>query len=1209
MSSPKEKRSPVIRFLEAFLQEENIKWILGLGVCILLGSSIRLVTMHWHECTPVWKYLILTAYTGAIYLLGQLSYHRLGLRKTGTVLMALTVLLIPLSFLALHWIRPQGETEVFDWLRSSGLTLAMMANLVWTLFAARKIFQHFLRQTQPTFLVCYLTLCVAGAIVPGLPIAWAPVLSLALWAVFAAGTVKVNRHTFWLTEEHRLPRIFGFFPIGLLGAQFAVVFLLGLANHVTTAWLGLLLTLIALPVLFTADTVARVFEQRTGGLVRPIPWSIIGPLSLGTLFCAAGVVLALSNWPASGMIVPTAILAAVSMAVVGRRTQKSAFVWGMILCVMIAYQTAPVFFKESLLQLRNQTASAINEPRLPYAFYGLTYAPFVLVFSVLAKVLQRRNQTLFANPIRLTASVLPWILFAASLTHPKAILPVSLVLCPLFLGQTYLFQERYILIPAAMAFLAAAFGLPTFCQEVLEQPLSLDAALIVWTVAAGLMLAPGFLIDRWSRTLPWSRRVESISAGTTSIFQVFSLLATLVGTLFCFAHLSLAWTVLFSPHQIPSLILLALLTAHTLRWLVPGLGEVTLVFGTLVALHLAQPSFLSSTEFVVVLLVGQWVISYVLERIPQSRIARAFLQPSIHVSFTGLSVIFAMCLRSWFMAHFGVDRVSVVTSLIALTWALDASRRSVNSFVAGIAWSSMFVFATALATTNMGLQSASEWWMVIWVAVGFGLLFLRQTLLATRKTAVPPSTNHLNEPAGIIETWLSPLSVILPSVFLLTAGLSLAFLGWPFRYAALMAIIGLAISQRLKLCPDITVSMLPLANWQILATIPTAMIGTSTLITSLTLQDLQLIGLPLAASAAISLWAFQSERLRSWVNDTELQKLHETILLMASTLVLIGAFSWSDYGHWNAVNLIWAAVACVSIVGAILSSAIRTQSGDRIWATLAAGFATLIYFTFTGLWSLTDPVIPYLCVFTGISLWFVGRISATSARYSIVKLPFTFTGYWLPLMVVPFTFWRIGFGPESPFAGANSLAMLTAATFYFWRGLTRRHVGTSFLSLVILNVALGLLWRELDWSDPQLFLMPIGVSVLALTELLNREIPSQHHDKLRRIGSLVILVSPTFHIVTGSWLHILTLMIASVCVCLLAIGLRVRTLLYTGTAFLLADLVALVARGAIDQPNVLWIVGVVIGGAVLTLGAVCENHRETVLSRLRGMSAALETWN
>ena len=70
MSSPMERRSPVLRLLDAFLQEENIKWVLGLGVCILLGSSLRLVTLHWAEYTPVWKYLILVGYTVAIFSLG-----------------------------------------------------------------------------------------------------------------------------------------------------------------------------------------------------------------------------------------------------------------------------------------------------------------------------------------------------------------------------------------------------------------------------------------------------------------------------------------------------------------------------------------------------------------------------------------------------------------------------------------------------------------------------------------------------------------------------------------------------------------------------------------------------------------------------------------------------------------------------------------------------------------------------------------------------------------------------------------------------------------------------------------------------------------------------------------------------------------------------------------------------------------------------------
>ncbi|MBX3438847.1 MAG: hypothetical protein KF861_15250, partial [Planctomycetaceae bacterium] len=83
MSAPAEDRSPVLRFLDAFLQERNIKWMLGVGVLILLGSSLMLVTSHWSAYTPSWKLLILLAYTACIHGLGQFSEHSLALRKTG----------------------------------------------------------------------------------------------------------------------------------------------------------------------------------------------------------------------------------------------------------------------------------------------------------------------------------------------------------------------------------------------------------------------------------------------------------------------------------------------------------------------------------------------------------------------------------------------------------------------------------------------------------------------------------------------------------------------------------------------------------------------------------------------------------------------------------------------------------------------------------------------------------------------------------------------------------------------------------------------------------------------------------------------------------------------------------------------------------------------------------------------------------------------
>jgi hypothetical protein len=107
----------------------------------------------------------------------------------------------------------------------------------------------------------------------------------------------------------------------------------------------------------------------------------------------------------------------------------------------------------------------------------------------------------------------------------------------------------------------------------------------------------------------------------------------------------------------------------------------------------------------------------------------------------------------------------------------------------------------------------------------------------------------------------------------------------------------------------------------------------------------------------------------------------------------------------------------------------------------------------------------------------------------------------------------------------------------------------------------------------------------------------------------VILVSPTFHIVGGSWLHLFTLMVASVAVLLVSIGLRVRALMYTGTAFLIADLIGIVVRGSVDRPGVLWIAGIAFGSSIVLLGAVCENNREKVLQRMRAVSAKIEQWN
>lgn len=100
------------------IHERSVKWILGIGILILLGSSLMLVTAQGDDDTPVWKSLILLGYTAGIHGLGQLSYHSLALRKTGT---SLTVLLIQITLLAPHWMHPAALLSWFGLFDQAGL--------------------------------------------------------------------------------------------------------------------------------------------------------------------------------------------------------------------------------------------------------------------------------------------------------------------------------------------------------------------------------------------------------------------------------------------------------------------------------------------------------------------------------------------------------------------------------------------------------------------------------------------------------------------------------------------------------------------------------------------------------------------------------------------------------------------------------------------------------------------------------------------------------------------------------------------------------------------------------------------------------------------------------------------------------------------------------------------------------------------------------
>lgn len=1248
MSSSSEQRSPIVRFFETFFQEQNIKWMLGVGMMILIGSSLMLVTSHWDAYTPLWKSVILLGYTLGVHVAGQVSYHSLALRKTGTVLMALTVLLIPLGFHALRW----NFSEDFGHQSTSLMLLA--GNCVFAAVASRKIFGHFLRSSQPTFLVSYGILCIAAVLLPAVPLGFAPWAALALWAVFAIGAVKVNRHVFWLTEEHRLPRIVGFFPILLLGGQFLTLFATSVVNAtplldtIPVEWIGFGMVLTAIPVLLTADAIARVFLQVHGKMARPLPLGIVIPMLNGLVLMASGVCVSAIGFPNAFALVPASALAALMMAVVARRTGKSGFVWAMLGGILMAYQCSPVFFRELAGQLVQQGAAAVNEERLPIAFYGLTYLPLLAVVSLVAKWRRRNGDDVFAVPMRRFAVGLGVVLLAVSVTHNTAIFPVSLAAVALFGLQSYVFKDRRIVALGVVAWLMAAAGCSTFLTNIEMVASSAELNWFVVVGGAGFLLLPGYLIDR--RVARW--RIAEQGADSRSLAAKMANGATIHELPICesasrwsITLLAAAWlgnAVVSLPvvPEISGCLIAVFLFAHAVRSKTRWVAEAALGFTVCLTtvLAVAWPSSAAVTSSIVAaLLFGLWGV------VPRggSSVSSLFGEAGIRVASVGFPILgLTMLIPGWVGAFFSGQAFDQWAAALLLTvWTFDAARKHQAVWLAVIGWLTVLANTAVVAASILDVAVAVQWLPAIWSVASVAAVLVASARSSGQLVHTGNPENALaNQGSGVVRLTLHGCSL---TTLGLTATVSLLFFSFPIRIAGGIALLGLLLIASRRHQPLMRTVAFMLVSWQLLCAAIQVFAPEVATFFDLSISLLQPAMVPVALLASLLMLVWQHGMLRgrgqsalqTSSDAAELSALQRALLRVVAAGALTSVLFSSTFVPLNAGSVAMVAMTFLVLAADCLITGFRINketiaSGEftfgeaderkrldrrsaaqgRVWAALLIVAAGVGHLAMCGVITFGHGLSMFVVLGTGLLAWVVSQLAVRSTNTEFLAAPLAITGQCLPAVTVAIGLGRHLTDRHSIWLGVNSLALLMAAAFYFWRGLERRSSSLLTGSAVIVNVALAFLWNELSWSDPQFFMIPLGVSLLGLVELLRSEIPEKVINPLRYAAALVILVSPTFHIVGGSWLHLFSLMVISVAVTLVAMGLRVRALMYTGVGFLVADLIAMLVRGSIDNPNILWIAGISFGTLVIGLAAYCERHRDKLLQRMRLVASELDGW-
>jgi len=236
------------------------------------------------------------------------------------------------------------------------------------------------------------------------------------------------------------------------------------------------------------------------------------------------------------------------------------------------------------------------------------------------------------------------------------------------------------------------------------------------------------------------------------------------------------------------------------------------------------------------------------------------------------------------------------------------------------------------------------------------------------------------------------------------------------------------------------------------------------------------------------------------------------------------------------------------------------------------------------------PFLFYVVALAGIGLaeWFTRRGNA------IFPEPLRRSGYLLPLIPL------LAAWTQNGFVGTANL--LVGGILYSALALTRRSVWFTAAAALFLNAGY---WRGLletpaahVWQHPQLWLVPLAISGLATIQLHRKAFPPAVRTPLRNLALALLYLSSTADLILNGLGQsaALALLLAVFSVIGMGVGLwlRTRAFLFTGAAFLVVSLLALI-WSAIAQVGWHWIwalCGLALGLLIIAALAAIEKRRE-----------------
>jgi len=213
------------------------------------------------------------------------------------------------------------------------------------------------------------------------------------------------------------------------------------------------------------------------------------------------------------------------------------------------------------------------------------------------------------------------------------------------------------------------------------------------------------------------------------------------------------------------------------------------------------------------------------------------------------------------------------------------------------------------------------------------------------------------------------------------------------------------------------------------------------------------------------------------------------------------------------------------------------------------------------------------------------------------KTPWQRTAYILPLIILGTT------GLQT-----YPITLVIVAAYYIFLSKVATQIRFTYISLILIDWALFTWFHDLNLRDSLWYVTPIGLSLLYIAQIdeqltLSTTKPLRH--SLRMLGSglicgWTILFDQNLPFIPG---------IFSLITIFAGLGLKIRAFLYVGTVtFLITSIYQLVIF-SLSYSFLKWIVGLLVGILLIYIAANFETRRTQITALLRNMSDEFANWD